>query len=219
MSMSDPRWVSVSDPRWVSVSEEKRNELLEKHRGVNVGYAWWDFLYEDFVTGLAEIGIDVDTKQRHGYAIYFSGFWSQGDGACFEGSVSDWSKLLTELDQVRFISHVNDWSFKCRSVGGYCHSNTMTFSGEMGFESNPFNEDDERLQYEAWALTHVSGKELNELWDRVEAKFKALADDLYEQLEREHDYQTDDEQVAAWILEHAADELAEGEEEEVEETA
>jgi hypothetical protein len=42
-------------------------------------YEWWDCTYEDAKTIAALMGIDTDN-------IYFSGFWSQGDGACFTGS-------------------------------------------------------------------------------------------------------------------------------------
>lgn len=219
MSMSDPRWVSVSDPRWVSVSEEKRNELLEKHRDVNVGYAWWDFLYEDFVTGLAEIGIDVDTKQRRGYAIYFSGFWSQGDGACFEGSVSDWAKLLTAMNEERFIGPATEigWMFRCSTSGHYSHSGTMAFEGEIYAPENPFDKDQDLLQHEAWKIGKPTDEDIDGLYERLKTKFVELADQLYTDLEAEYDYLTDDEQVIDYILEYAAEELIE--EEEDEETA
>ena len=44
-------------------------------------YEWWDFVYDDAKQIGKIIGIDIDK-------IYFSGFCSQGDGACFEGSYS-----------------------------------------------------------------------------------------------------------------------------------
>lgn len=204
---------SSTDPLWLALSPARRNELLEKYRNTNVGFDWYDYSYEDFVSELKKIGIEVDTKHGRDYAIHFSGFSSQGDGACFEGYVNDWPKLLTELDQVRFIPHQNGWSFRCTTVGNYCHSNTMAFDGLMEPECNPYDEDDELLQHEAWALTHISEKELDVLWDKIEAKFKDLADKLYADLEAEYDYQTDDEQVIEYILEYAADELVEEEEE------
>ena len=48
-------------------------------RNGGLDYDWWDSVYEDAETVGALMGIDIDR-------IYFSGFSSQGDGACFEGS-------------------------------------------------------------------------------------------------------------------------------------
>jgi hypothetical protein len=59
-------------------------------------YDWFDFVYEDFERVCDILGIRLDTVPvrifgggtRHKPCIWFSGFWSQGDGACFEGDYS-----------------------------------------------------------------------------------------------------------------------------------
>ena len=60
------------------LSESAKEKAREWYRNGNLDYEWWDFVYEDAKTIGALMGIDIDK-------IYFSGFWSQGDGACFEG--------------------------------------------------------------------------------------------------------------------------------------
>lgn len=212
----------LSDPQWASVSEQRQNELLEKHRNVNVTFDWWGSVYEQFVEKLAEIGIEVEARPRQGRAgrviyepeIFFTGFYSQGDGACFNGHVSDWAKLLTAMGEEKFIGDVDHWVFKCRSDGRYRHSNTMCFDGELLLSENPFDPEGQLLQHEAWALTHTSEKERGELRDRLEAKFKALADELYADLETEYEHLTSDESVVEFILEHTVDELVEDHEQE-----
>ena len=55
---------------------------------------WWDAVYEDAAEIAKIIGIDLRTKPvklmngntRYDPCIWFSGFSSQGDGACFEGT-------------------------------------------------------------------------------------------------------------------------------------
>jgi hypothetical protein len=63
--------------------DELSDEAKEKARGWyregGFDYEWWDGVEDDFKTIANTIGI-TDVK------IYFSGFSSQGDGACFEGS-------------------------------------------------------------------------------------------------------------------------------------
>ena len=53
-------------------------------------YEWYDFVFEDSKKCASILGIEIDK-------IYFSGFYSQGDGACFNGRFSyakGWKKAL-----------------------------------------------------------------------------------------------------------------------------
>ncbi len=61
--------------------------LIERYRDINVEHKWWDFEYDHFTAQMLRAGVRV----AH---IRFSGFWSQGDGACFEGGVSETGQLL-----------------------------------------------------------------------------------------------------------------------------
>lgn len=211
----------LEDPSWLVRSLSRRNALLEKYRGINVQHDWWDFVYEQFVEKLKEIGIEVETRVQktrsgrvtHDPQIFFSGFWSQGDGACFAGYVSYWPKLLIAMDEERFIQDADSWVFKCNTGGRYCHSGTMNFSGELLLSDNPFDPEDQLLQHEAWALMHTSEEDRDDLWDRLETKFRELADELYADLEAEYDHLTSDEQVVEYILAHAPEELVEEDEE------
>lgn len=64
------------------LSEDAQEKALEKYWDWNVDDSWWsDFIIDDTKEIAKIIGIDIDN-------IFFSGFWSQGDGACFEGSYS-----------------------------------------------------------------------------------------------------------------------------------
>lgn len=54
----------------------------------------WKCIYEDAAQAAELFGLDIldrpvklmNGKTRYEPSIYFSGFWSQGDGACFEGT-------------------------------------------------------------------------------------------------------------------------------------
>ena len=61
------------------LSDEAKETALEKLSDINTVYDWWDSVYDDAKEIGKLMGIDIDN-------IYFSGFSSQGDGACFEGS-------------------------------------------------------------------------------------------------------------------------------------
>ena len=61
------------------LSDAAKEKAREWYREGALDYEWWDGVFESAKTAGACLGITVDN-------IYFSGFWSQGDGACFVGS-------------------------------------------------------------------------------------------------------------------------------------
>ena len=77
------------------LSDKAKEKAREWFREGNLEDSWWyESVYEDAERMAKILGIEFDTKPvplmgggtRHKPVIYFSGFWSQGDGACFEGS-------------------------------------------------------------------------------------------------------------------------------------
>ena len=66
---------------FAELSDEAKEKAREWYREGGLDYDWWDCTYEDAKQCAKILGIEIDN-------IYFSGFWSQGAGACFEGSYS-----------------------------------------------------------------------------------------------------------------------------------
>lgn len=211
---------ALEDPRWLALSKERQSKLLEEYRNVNVEYDWWDCLYEDFVEQLAEIGVTIDThevklmngKTRQDPSIYFSGFWSQGDGAYFEGYVSDWPKFLAALGKGGWVFWAHECNWRASSVNS--RGNNMSVSSELEAPENPHDEEEDPLRFHAWDVINLppSEADLAALESEIESKFEELASKLYDDLEAEHDYQTDDEQVVDWVLDRLDDEKLIGEE-------
>ena len=61
------------------LSDKAKETAIKKLYGINIDYGWWEFVYEDVKEIGKLMGIDISN-------IYFSGFSSQGDGACFVGN-------------------------------------------------------------------------------------------------------------------------------------
>jgi hypothetical protein len=78
------------------LSDRAKESAREWYREGNLDYEWWDCVYEDAAQCGKILGIDLMTRTaklmgggtRMEPNIYFSGFCSQGDGACFQGSYS-----------------------------------------------------------------------------------------------------------------------------------
>ena len=87
------------------------DSLIESYRDSSIDYGWWHCIYDDFIVSAEECGFNVEAKD-----IYFSGFCSQGDGACFYGSYDN-SKALDELIEAlslhdTFISEL----YRCQGI-------------------------------------------------------------------------------------------------------
>ena len=73
-------------------AKERAREWYSRH--VFEDSCDWEFVYEDAAEVADILGIDLRQRRvqlmggghRYEPSIYFSGFWSQGDGACFEGT-------------------------------------------------------------------------------------------------------------------------------------
>lgn len=168
---------------------------------------WWrdcesrdfdpEYVYDDAVRAGAIIGIDIDTRVNRGAtysrpSIYYSGFWSQGDGACFEGSysyVKGSAKLIreyapqdTELhgiaDRLAAIQKRNFYSLSAttRHSGHYYHSGCMSVDVE-----------DSRHCY-GWLSDDSAESDITD-------ELRAFADWIYSKLESEYEYRMSDESV------------------------
>jgi hypothetical protein len=72
------------------LSGKAKENALEFFRDAEIeGIDWEDPIKEGFIEDMKEVGVRVDD-------IYYSGFYSQGDGACFVGEVEDNELFLSK---------------------------------------------------------------------------------------------------------------------------
>jgi hypothetical protein len=76
--------VEIKLYQFSELSAEAKVKAVEQYRYFNVEYIeWWDFIYDDFTAICATIGITVKPG-----TIFFRGFYSQGDGSCFNADIN-----------------------------------------------------------------------------------------------------------------------------------
>lgn len=180
---------------------EISDSMIEKYRHWNVEHdEWWQCTYEDFKQQMGEQGIYVSD-------MYFSGFWSQGDGACFEGFIEDMKQYLEKNfkpDDYPMIRKLLDGGgsvkFSVKHSGHYYHENCTQFYIEA-----------DRLEHvlDAPSDFHVAVLEnYDQLLDgeivdfekeSVEI-FKNFMRKFYRDLEQEYDHLTSDEAVKEAIV-------------------
>jgi hypothetical protein len=182
------------------LSDKAKEAARDEWRQASQHDDWWDYIYEDAVRMGALLGIDIRIKEGRPRntstpAIYFSGFWSQGDGACFEGSynfVSDAPKLifaeapqdetllaiaqkLTVLQTTAYLRYNARLYANITTSGHYSHSGTMNV--DATFVDHP-----------------AEAPNVPESMDEaLTALMRRFADWIYSQLEAEDEWLNSDE--------------------------
>lgn len=117
------------------LNDDAKENARNQYRENNLDYEWWDAVYDDAKTIGTLFGLEIEN-------IYFSGFWSQGDGACFEGSYryqkgglkavkayapqdTGLHGIVKRLQQVQ-ARHFYNLQATCKRRGHYMHSGCMS---------------------------------------------------------------------------------------------
>ncbi len=181
------------------LSDEAKDKPRAWYREGGFDYDWYDAVYEDFQRIAEIIGIRFKTRtvrlmgggSGQKPRIWFRGFWSQGDGACWEGFYSYRKNASAEIrsyapqdaalhriaDTLQALQRRNFYQLHAEAShrGHYYHEYCMVISVERDSPTyQDMTADAEEIVTEA---------------------LRDLARWLYRQLEREYDYLTSDEAV------------------------
>jgi hypothetical protein len=186
------------------LNEAARDKARNWYREIAFEDDWYDCVYDDFEGICAILGVQLKTRPvrllgggtRAKPCIYFSGFWSQGDGACFEAryayeknaprKIRAHAPQETELhaiaDALQTAQRRNFYQLRAEVThrGRYNHEYCMAISVDR---DSPTSQ----------AMT--AGAE-----DAVITALRDLARWLYRQLEREYEHQTSDAVVDEAII-------------------
>ena len=135
--------------KFEELSDEAKEKARDRYREGNDYSFYQEDVYEDASRMGKMMGIDLDTKPvklmggstRYAPCIWYSGFWNQGDGACFEGNYSyqkggakaikgecNDPELIRIATQIQEVQRQN--FYKLRAVtshrGHYYHSGCMS---------------------------------------------------------------------------------------------
>ncbi len=186
-----------------TLNKRRQLELIDKYRDAYVNDHGWDSeLIEQFKQDMSDIGVQVD-------GVYWSGFWSQGDGACFEGHIKDWGKYLTYLgytDHILTNTAIEWWSYRFTHRGNYCHENSVDYDNNIFLPESPYvrpwqaNEigDADIFRDAVWNAA-MARYDLLELSEKIEANLKQHMVGLYKKLEQEYEHLTSDESVIGFL--------------------
>lgn len=197
----------------MTARSSQRTALMDRYRGINVDYQWWDGVYENFTERMKGIGINVTE-------MYFSGFCSQGDGACFEaGLMGDGLTYLDhhhagEYPMIRkLIEMGGSISVGCRQRGHCYHEYSASFSSDCDkfYQVMTSRSELQDAVIEQW--DNLLDAEMCKFDTAVTDKWREYMKELYRELEAEYDHLTSDETVWDSIVANDLDEDDEDERE------
>ena len=191
------------------MSDSNKQALIEKYRDINVEHDWWEYTIDDFKERM-QIFYGIAA-----YDVSFSGFWSQGDGASFEGHVSNVPSFLQAHDLmesypmlIKLLEEDGAVHISVVRRGLYQHENTMYIDvcqsdqfcnlNKYGHLFRPYREEDSDCDVRVKAVEFMDKKLDAEIQDLEEVAleiFREHARGLYRLLNDEYDYLTSDEAV------------------------
>lgn len=152
----------------------------------------WEFVFDDAARVADILGIDLRQRPvklmngstRYDPCIYFSGFWSQGDGACFEGTYryakGAAKKIREYAPQDERLHRIADELQAVQRRNFYRLIASMSHHGHMSVEV-----EDSEDRY----------RDIGSAEEDIRDLMRSFADWIYRQLEKEYEYQTSDEAV------------------------
>jgi len=199
-----PETICTTVYQFSELSDAAKDKARSWYRELGPHDDWWDAVYEDFERICDILGVSLKTRPvrlmdggtREKPCIWFSGFWSQGDGACFEGylshakgataSIRDYAPQDETLhgiaDRLQAIQRPNFYQLAAEAShrGHYYHEFTMSVDVTRDNPAGqPPTDDAEEF------VTEI---------------FRDLARWLYRQLQAEYDHLTSNEAIEEGIV-------------------
>ena len=174
------RIVETEVYQFEELSATAKEVAIENHRDTNTHDGWWEPIYEGFTEEANKAGFHVGS-------IYFSGFWSQGDGAMFEYTTLEDTLLNEFIDGLDLSPMRKNWlrtQTYAEALGKHSGHYKISFESNCGYNYANVN-------FYNWI-----GSFEDQFEEFVIAKYKTLCRDLYSQLSKYYDELTTDEAVA-----------------------
>lgn len=190
-----PRVMETTVFKFSELSERAKEKARDWFREGNLDYDWWEDIYEKAAHIAELLGIDLRTrpfklmngKTRWDPCIFFRGFSSQGDGACWEGTYSYKKGSVAAIKQYapedKELYEIADELYRIQRRYFYKVSASVKHSGHY---------------YHSYCMdidVSVDSEQEFNYADEVTQLLRDFADWIYKQLNDEYDYRMSDEAV------------------------
>lgn len=200
--------ISTTVYKFDELSDKAKERARDWYREGGLGYEWWDSVYEDAYTIAGLMGLDIKPghKDDRSAGIDFSGFSSQGDGACFIGRYRPVKDAFSKVEEYAPQDvTLHGLAASLDEAMAKCDHSLRTTVKHTGLYSHSYS-----MDYEHEFDTPREDIDFVSIWEEVEDVFRRFADWIYRALEKEWDYRNSDEAVDEMILANEYTFTAEG---------
>jgi hypothetical protein len=199
-----PEVISTTVYRIDELPEGVKDRARAWYREGCFDHDWYDAVSEDFQRIAEILGIRVKTRTtrlvggrtREDPCIWFSGFWSQGAGAAWEGVYSYRKSAAAEL---RAYAPMDKTLHRiAETLQAAQRQNFYQLSAEVTHRGNYYHAFTMAVSVSRDSVTAV--EIIGDAETVVTDVLRDLANWLYRQLEQEYEYQTSDEAVDATLV-------------------
>lgn len=212
---------TTETPLWRFENHPDQQTVLDENRSWQVDTDWWEYTYEAMQEQWAAIGLDVPYDD-----MWFTGFCSQGDGACFAQCKIDWTlfwptltgkypflarykHLLPQPELHHRGRYYHEYSVSIDLYDAYSESETAMIDAAILSrypKMTPYQQGEYTGTFDLW--NELSNRyrdrfvfELDRLREEVTELLRQKMRELYAALEAEYDYLTSDEYLSARFTE------------------
>jgi hypothetical protein len=172
--------------KFPELPDDVKARALDGLRDINVDHSdWYESEFDWFKDCAKALGIEIEN-------IYFTGFWSQGDGAQFTGSYSyrkGWRKALSEVASDPALVSIGEALQTVQRRNFYQLSATV---GTRGRYSHEMATSIDVTREDSWSALDLARDGDD---DDVAEALRDFMRWIYRRLEAEYEYQTSDESI------------------------
>lgn len=202
--------------KFSELDDSAKDTAREKYREGSLRHDWREFVYEDAIRIGALMGIEITIRFKiNSPDIYFSGFRSQGDGCCFNGTlyIRDLKGAVERIkDQAPRDERLRHLAADAEALHTQFTVRWITERLKGNIDEVDDNLAVEIVGNDLYYLTRTKpNSEMidNKMKSGMNELVSGFADWIYHQLEAEYDYQNSNACVDEALIEDLFDEFGE----------
>ncbi|MGV4438739.1 hypothetical protein ACQ1PL_04475 [Ornithobacterium rhinotracheale] len=197
--------ITIQIYKYEELDQKVQEKVLDKYRYKKVNnFWWWQDTYFDFVEICSKMEIDINPSE-----IFFSGFYSQGDGSSFACNILDIRKFIQAVKDEKWKIHAPNQVFDFDTLDMDKRVLELIKNGYIDIYFKTYNKHRYHYMHFDWEYTfRDNNKEYPHIEHQIEKLLKwteSILNDLnqylYEELQEEYERLTADEYIIQMFAE------------------
>ena len=162
------------------LSPEEKAIVIKNYQDINTDYDWYKPIIDDYTAKLEKLGY-------YEIKMYFNGFYSQGDGACFIAGVDidEWIKAHKKIKEFK------------RIYNKYTADGFLPIAIKITHTSRYYYATSTNVELEHEDQYNKEGELLEKL---ISDEREKIGNELYKELEKSNNYLSSEEAIAETLI-------------------